>query len=107
MPFKAEVFQAVFSYSVNFDEVDRDKMLAEIARVIAIGGVAKIQMAHRYGFRSTYQRYRLRYANSGQFRVRYWPWRNLRAAFERAIGPTAIFAEAFGGLGLLYCDRKI
>jgi hypothetical protein len=33
--------------------------------------------------------------------------RDLQAAFERAIGPTTLSAEAFGGLGLLYSDRKI
>jgi hypothetical protein len=68
------------------------------------GGFAKIQMAHRGGFRSTYSRTRPDYLNAGAFRVRYWSLAALRNVFEKKIGPTRLLAEGFGGLGLLYED---
>ena len=68
--------------------------------------MAKIQMAHRGGLRSTYIRTRADYMLAGVFRVRYWSLKALAAAFERRIGPTMLEPEAFGGLGLLAEDRR-
>jgi 2-polyprenyl-3-methyl-5-hydroxy-6-metoxy-1,4-benzoquinol methylase/uncharacterized protein YbaR (Trm112 family) len=109
MPFKAEAFQALFSYSVlqHFDDPDLHAALTEIARVMAKGGVSKVQMAHRGGIMSTYHRTRSDHINAGRFSVRYLSWQRLQDAFEKAIGPTTLRAEAFGGLGLLYSDRNI
>jgi 2-polyprenyl-3-methyl-5-hydroxy-6-metoxy-1,4-benzoquinol methylase/uncharacterized protein YbaR (Trm112 family) len=108
LPFKANAFHAVFSYSVlqHFDKAEVETILAEIARVMETSGVAKIQMAHRYGLRSTYHRTRQNYYKSGSFRVRYWKWSELQRVFEYKIGPSSLSPEAFGGLGLIYSDRK-
>ncbi len=108
MPFKSNIFHAAFAYSVlqHFDEVEAKIILGEIARVVEPGGVVKVQMAHRYGLRSTYHRTHPNYLESGGFRVRYWTWSELQHAFESIIGPTILNPEAFGGLGLLYSDRK-
>jgi SAM-dependent methyltransferase/uncharacterized protein YbaR (Trm112 family) len=109
MPFKAGVFDAVFSYSVlqHFDETEVEIILAEIARVLGSGGVSEIQMAHRYGLRSMCHRLRpINYAEVDSFRVRYWSWSKLQRVFEQRIGPSTVSPEAFGGLGLLYSDRK-
>jgi len=108
LPFKADTFDAVFSYSVlqHFDPAQAEVMLSEMARVMKPGGIAKNQMAHRGGIRSTYHRMRSRHSQSDWYRVRYWKWSELADVFERAIGPSVIAAEAFGGLGLLYSDRK-
>jgi SAM-dependent methyltransferase len=108
LPFKAESFDAVFSYSVlqHFDPADVEVMLSEMARVMRPFGVAKTQIAHRGGLRSTYHRTRPEYSKLGSYRVRYWKWSELKDVFERAIGPSFITPEAFGGIGLLYSDRK-
>jgi 2-polyprenyl-3-methyl-5-hydroxy-6-metoxy-1,4-benzoquinol methylase/uncharacterized protein YbaR (Trm112 family) len=108
LPFRANAFQTVFSYSVlqHFDQADVEIILAEIARVMQVRGIAKIQMAHRYGLRSTYHRARTDYSKSDSFRVRYWKWSELQRVFEEIIGPSIISPEAFGGLGLLHSDRK-
>ena len=108
MPFKANVFHAVFSYSVlqHFDEGEAKVILGEIARVMKPEGIAKIQMAHRCGVRSTYHRTRPNYSESGDYRVRYWKWSELQRVFDNTIGPSIISPEAFGGLGLLYSDRR-
>jgi ubiquinone/menaquinone biosynthesis C-methylase UbiE/uncharacterized protein YbaR (Trm112 family) len=108
MPFKAGTFDAVFSYSVlqHFDEAEVEIMLAEIARVLGSGGISAIQMAHRYGLRSMYHRMRRNFAEFDRFQVRYWSWSKLQRVFEQQIGPSTVSPEAFGGLGLIYSDRK-
>lgn len=107
LPFKADLFRCAFSYSVlqHFSEADAELAVAELGRVLRPGGIAKIQMAHRGGLRSTYWRTRRNYQDGGPFRVRYWSLAAMRELFERHIGPTSLRAEAFGGLGLLPEDR--
>ncbi|MGO9897027.1 MAG: methyltransferase domain-containing protein [Bryobacteraceae bacterium] len=108
LPFKAEVFQGAFSYSViqHFSEPDAGLAIAELRRVLRQGGLVKIQMAHKWGLRSTYIRTRRDYADAGNFRVRYWSLASMRELFEKEVGPSKVMAEAFGGLGLLPEDRK-
>jgi len=108
LPFKANVFRCAFSYSViqHFSEPDAELAIAEVGRVLRRDGFAKIQMAHKGGIRSTYHRTRRTYADAGVFRVRYWSLVSMRRVFEKHIGPTALKAEAFGGLGLLGEDRN-
>jgi SAM-dependent methyltransferase len=108
LPFKADTFRCVFSYSViqHFSETDAELSIAELGRVLRPGGFAKIQMAHKGGLRSAYSRTRRDYVDSGSFRVRYWPLASMREVFEKKIGPVSCMAEAFGGLGLLAEDQK-
>jgi SAM-dependent methyltransferase/uncharacterized protein YbaR (Trm112 family) len=109
LPFKPDVFQCAFSYSViqHFSEADAEMAIAEMGRVLRPGGAAKIQMANRGGLRSTYVRTRPTYLEGGSFRVRYWSLASMRQVFERHIGRTGLHAEAFGGLGLLAEDRTL
>jgi SAM-dependent methyltransferase len=109
LPFKARTFHAGFSYSViqHFAEADAERAIAELGRVLVDGGIARVQMAHVGGLRSTYVRTRPDYLDSGPFRVRYWSLSALRETFTRSIGPAAIAAEAFGGLGLLPEDWRV
>lgn len=109
MPFKANSFSAVFSYSViqHFSEDDAVATIAEVGRLLVPGGKAKIQMANTHGFRSTYVRTRKNYLSGGNFRVRYWSLPKLKKVFAEKIGPTTISAEAFGGLGLLPDDWSV
>jgi SAM-dependent methyltransferase/uncharacterized protein YbaR (Trm112 family) len=108
LPFRANTFGCVFSYSViqHLSEKDAETAVSEMGRVLRTGGLSKIQMAHEGGLRSTYSRTRKHYLNSGLFRVRYWSLAAMRDVFERAVGPVNIAAEAFGGLGLLAEDRR-
>ena len=108
MPFRADIFDCVFSYSViqHFSETDAETAAAEVGRVLRHGGRAQIQMAHKGGLRSTYSRLRRDYRESGSFRVRYWSLTSLGTLFEGKIGPSILRPEAFGGLGLLEEDRN-
>jgi len=108
LPFKAGTFRCAFSYSViqHFSESDAELAIAEVGRVLCQGGMAKIQMAHKGGLRSTYVRTRRDYANAGVFRVRYWSFASMRNVFTKKIGPSKLTAEGFGGLGLLTEDQQ-
>jgi SAM-dependent methyltransferase len=108
LPFKSEIFQCAFSYSVlqHFSESDAEIVIAELGRVLRRGGFAKIQMAHKGGLRSLYLRNRRNYADGGIFQVRYWSLASMQNVFMTKVGPTKLLAEAFGGLGLLPEDRK-
>ena len=108
LPFKGDLFQCAFSYSVlqHFSEIDAELAVAELGRILRRGGLAKIQMAHKGGLRSTYSRTRREYLDDGLFRVRYWSLASMRGVFENKIGPSSCMAEAFGGLGLLAEDRN-
>jgi SAM-dependent methyltransferase len=107
LPFRGDVFQCIFSYSViqHFSEVDAELSIAQFGRVLRRGGLAKIQMAHKNGLRSTYSRTRRKYQDAGPFRVRYWSLASMRDIFQNKIGPSCLVAEAFGGLGLLAEDK--
>jgi SAM-dependent methyltransferase len=108
LPFRPDLFECVFSYSViqHFSEVDAELAIGEISRVLRRGAFSKIQMAHKGGLRSTYSRTRKHYGLSGDFRVRYWSLSALRDTFKRRVGYTTVIPEAFGGLGLLAEDRR-
>lgn len=108
LPFKTDMFRCAFSYSViqHFSEADAELAVAEIGRVLRRDGIAKIQMAHKGGIRSTYHRTRRGYSEAGVFRVRYWSLDSMCRVFEKNVGPTKLLAEAFGGLGLLGEDRN-
>ncbi len=109
LPFRPDLFQCAFSYSVvqHFSEADAELAIAEMGRVLRRGGLAKIQMANRGGLRSTYVRTRPNYPEGGSFRVRYWSLAAMREVFGRHVGRTKLSAEAFGGLGLLSEDRNL
>ena len=109
VPFTAHSFDVVFSYSVlqHFCEEDATATFHEISRVLRPGGLSKIQMANRGGMRSLYHQARRRWRSPRAFEVRYWRLSDLKATCEAAIGQSGIAAEAFGGLGLLWCDRDL
>ncbi len=109
LPFKSNVFDSGFSYSViqHFSEEDAGVALAELGRVLVHGGAAHIQMAHSGGFRARYIQKHSEAMNHGTFRVRYWTLASLKTVFEESIGPTKLVPEAFGGLGLLRDDLTL
>lgn len=112
LPFRSGVFDQIFSFSVlqHFAAFNVELALAEARRVLIDGGSSLIQMAHRGGLRSTYNRTRRDYINtmtSRPFRVRYWRLSDLSREFSRSIGPSSIMPAAFGGLGLLWDDWRV
>lgn len=108
LPFKPQIFQHVFSYSVlqHFSESNTEIVCAEIGRVLEAGAQSQIQMAHRGGLRARYIRAHSHCFEDGDFKVRYWSLGALKQTFSDRIGPSNLLPEAFGGLGLLAEDWK-
>jgi SAM-dependent methyltransferase len=108
LPFAREHFDAAYSYSVlqHFPYEDANRAIEEIGRVLKPGGSVKIQLAHRFGGRALFHQLRRRLRPAQAFDVRYWSIPAMRRTFERAVGSTKVEAEAFGGLGLLFCDYR-
>jgi SAM-dependent methyltransferase/uncharacterized protein YbaR (Trm112 family) len=106
LPFGDRVFAAVFSYSVlqHFAKSDVRAALGEMGRVLAPSGASLVQMANAAGVRSVQHQARRRFRTAEAFEVRYWLLPELRAAFERAIGPSAIEVDGFFGLGMQPSD---
>lgn len=100
LPFRKGSFPVVFSYSVlqHFARPDALRALGEVSRVVAGHGSALIQMANRYGARSLYHQARRGFTRPVASEVRYWGPRELRSAFERAIGPAQLLADGYFSL---------
>jgi SAM-dependent methyltransferase/uncharacterized protein YbaR (Trm112 family) len=109
LPYPDESFDVVFSYSVlqHFSKEDACLALAEAHRVLRPGGVALIQLANQYGMRSFYNRLRTGFRRPRNFDVRYWTPGELRAAFERLIGPTELEVDGFFSLNAQKTDLHL
>jgi SAM-dependent methyltransferase len=108
LPFRNERFNFVYSYSViqHFGKEDAQRTLREVSRVLEPGGVAKIQMANKWGIRSIQQQISRRHRQSEVFEVRYWTIEELRSTFLKTIGETEISADCYFGLGWQWSDFR-
>jgi SAM-dependent methyltransferase/uncharacterized protein YbaR (Trm112 family) len=97
LPFADAAFDVAFSYGVlqHFSKADAGAVLREVARVVTPGGETWMQMANALGLRNAYQLARRRFREGDRFEVRYWTPRELRRAWEAAIGPTQLTADGF------------
>ena len=116
LPFRDSSFDTVFSYGVlqhmHWDNARR--VLPEVSRVLKPGGTSLIQMPNFLGIRSLQNQVRtggLRFRRAYQVRkgimrktkntgINYWSVPELKRTFQAAIGPTAVFADCYFGLGL-------
>jgi 2-polyprenyl-3-methyl-5-hydroxy-6-metoxy-1,4-benzoquinol methylase/uncharacterized protein YbaR (Trm112 family) len=108
LPFRGGHFDSVYSYSVlqHFSKEDAWAAISQIGRVLKPGGIAKIQMANKWGLRSLYQQTRRALQDARAFDVRYWTIGELKSAFSSAIGKTRITADCFLGLGWQWSDFR-
>ncbi|SFU97138.1 Methyltransferase domain-containing protein [Methylobacterium sp. 174MFSha1.1] len=106
LPFRAGAFDTVHAYSVlqHFAKDDARRALAEAGRVLAAGGIARIQLASRAGLRSLQHQWRRRFREPQGFEVRYWSLREMRQACEAAIGPVQLSSDGYFGLGWQWQD---
>jgi SAM-dependent methyltransferase len=106
LPFRADFFDIVFSYSVlqHFSKDNVNIALREVARVLKQGGTSLIQMANAAGIRSLQLQMRRRFKEARGFEVRYWTLPELRREFSRVIGPSSASVDGYFGLGLQRSD---
>lgn len=109
LPFRNHHFAMTFSYSViqHFSKADAACALAEMGRVLAPGGQARVQMPTRFGIRCLYHQFRRGFRAGKGFDVRYWTLPELGRAFAVAIGPSTLEADCFFGIGLQPSDAPL
>jgi ubiquinone/menaquinone biosynthesis C-methylase UbiE len=97
LPFKAGVFDVVYSYSVfqHFAKDDVRSSLAQIADVLKPDGTSVIQMLNKFGLRSLYVQARRGFREGSDFETRYWSPSELTETFSRLIGPTTLSLASF------------
>jgi 2-polyprenyl-3-methyl-5-hydroxy-6-metoxy-1,4-benzoquinol methylase/uncharacterized protein YbaR (Trm112 family) len=108
LPFRDHQFDFVYSYSVlqHLSKTDARRAISQIGRVLRSGGMAKVQMANKWGIRSIqYQAFR-RFREPKGFEVRYWSPTELQDAFSNLVGKTLISADCYLGLGWQWCDFR-
>lgn len=108
LPFPANAFDHVYSYSVlqHFSKPDARRAIYEMNRILRPGGVAKVQMANKWGLRSLQHQAVRKGREPENFEVRYWTLAELSALFSKTIGPTAVSADCYFGLGLQWSDYR-
>jgi SAM-dependent methyltransferase/uncharacterized protein YbaR (Trm112 family) len=108
LPFPDNHFRTVYSYSVlqHLSKGDARKTISQIGRVLGPGGVAKIQMANKWGIRSLEHQARRRFREPSGFEVRYWTIAELKVAFSEIIGTTQISVDCYFGLGWQWSDLR-
>ena len=108
LPFRDNLFDAVYSYSVlqHLSKDDVRKAISQIHRVLKADGVAKIQMAAKWGVRSLQHQAGRKFREPKDFEVRYWTIAELKSTFEEVIGKTAISVDCFFGLGWQWSDFR-
>jgi SAM-dependent methyltransferase/uncharacterized protein YbaR (Trm112 family) len=109
LPFRDNVFDYAFSYSViqHFNKTNVEKALAEVRRVLSNEGVSLIQMPNAWGVRSFYHLLRRGSREAQRFDVRYSTPTELLNTFQRAIGPSTLSADGFFGLGIQRSDAGL
>lgn len=108
LPFREGSFDTAYSYSVlqHFSEADALSALGETARVLRAGGIAKIQMAAKWGIRSLQHQVKRGFEAPTGFGVRYYSVPRLKRMFVAQVGPTAIAADCYFGLGWQWSDYR-
>jgi SAM-dependent methyltransferase len=109
LPFRAGLFDRVWSYSVLQHLAPSDVALAlhSVHGALRPNGVASVQMASATGFRSLYHLVRRHSRAPSGFDVRYWSPREIRRVFTEIIGPTKLSADCYLGLGLQSSDYRL
>jgi len=109
LPFKADTFARVFSYSVlqHLSKEDVILVLKHITRVLHPGGQSLIQMANALGIRSLQHQVSRGFRPAKNFEVRYWTPGELRRQFGRHIGKTRLSVDGYFGLGIQVSDVQV
>lgn len=97
LPFRDELFDIVFSYSVlqHFAKQDVVITLNAIKRVLQSSGITFIQMLNSLGLRSLYNQIRRGPRSPERFEVRYWHPSELVTTFNNHLGPSRVIIDGF------------
>lgn len=109
LPFAAGKFDCTYSYSVlqHLSRADASSAVAEMGRVLAPGGVAKVQMPTSFGIRCLLHQLRRGFREGRGFEVRYWSLPALRRLFGSSVGASRIEVDCYFGIGLQRADAAL
>jgi trans-aconitate methyltransferase len=101
LPFAADSFDVVFSYSVlqHLDKEHVKLCLAEVCRTLRPSGSSLIQMPNTFAARNFYSQAKRRFRKPASFDVRYWGPGELKQTFGSLIGPTTLSVDNYFCLG--------
>lgn len=108
LPFRAELFDTVFSYSVlqHFSKEDAIKAIREAKRVMKKEARVKIQLANAYGVRSLQHQANRGFREAKDFEVTYWTPKEIKQSFTNIYGNAEIETDCFLGLGWQRSDWR-
>jgi len=109
LPFAAARFDCAYSYSVfqHLSRTDASSAVAEIGRVLAAGGIAKVQMPTTLGIRCLMHQAGRGFREGRGFEVRYWSLPALRRLFGSRVGASRVDADCYFGIGLQRADAGL
>jgi len=109
LPFAANSFDQVFSYSVlqHLSRENVGRVLQEIARVMCGDGECLVQMPNRFGLRCLYHQARRGFREGRDFEVRYWTPRELRSTFRHVFGSARVSVDGFFSLNPQISDVQL
>jgi SAM-dependent methyltransferase/uncharacterized protein YbaR (Trm112 family) len=107
LPFRDEIFDQVFSYSVlqHIPKSDVRVSVREIRRVLRHGGGCQVQMPNKFGLRCLYHQIGRGFREREAFDVRYWTQGDLRSTFG-IIGPASISVDGYFSLNPQISDIR-
>lgn len=109
LPFAANSFDVVYSYSVlqHFAKDDARAAFAEMARVLKPGGTLLVQMPLKTGIRCLQHQLRRGFREPVNFEVRYWSIGELRRALAPLLERPRFFVDCFFGIGIRPEDASL
>ena len=108
LPFRDDVFDEVFSYSVlqHLSKENASSALAETRRVLREGGHCLVQLPNVFGVRCLYHEVRRGFREARNFEVRYWTVPELRRVFGAILGPASVSVDGFFSLNAQISDLR-
>jgi ubiquinone/menaquinone biosynthesis C-methylase UbiE len=109
LPFRSNIFDTVFSYSVlqHFSRHDAEQTIGEVARILSPGGLFKCQMASAFGIRSFSHVARRGFRAPKNFEVRYYSPRQLTRMFSQGFAKVDLDVDGYFGLGIQPSDSDL
>lgn len=102
LPFRADTFRSVFSYSViqHFSRDNARAALEECARVLAPEQDYLVQMPNKFGLMSLYHQLSRGFREGRDFEVRYWSPKEVQSVFNEVFGSSDLSVDGYFGLGV-------
>lgn len=109
LPFSANSFDIVFSYSVlqHFDKDEVKRALSGISRILKKRGTCLIQMPNKFGIVNLIFQFMAKFKKPQLFDVRYWSPLELKKTFNELVGHATVGADGYFSLNSQYSDIDI